>query len=235
MLLRAASRRAVARGLPAPARASMAFAAGAYVFPGGMVDDATPTAVTAGPARAGRAGAGRSARAEAWPGRWSARRSGRRSRSPACCWPGLPPDTVVADTTGDEWEADRQALSDRLAVAGRAARPARAGAARRPAAALGALDHPGGRAAPLRHPVLRRRPARGPAHPATSAARPTTWLAAAGRRDRGRAAGEMSMLPPTAATLSELAACGSIAAVMPAARPRPSRGVPSVAGRRRPG
>ena len=45
--------------------------------------------------------------------RWSAPRSARRSRSPACCWPARRRDTVVADTTGDDWEADRVALEAR--------------------------------------------------------------------------------------------------------------------------
>ena len=47
------------------------------------------------------------------PARWSAPRSARRSRSPACCWPGRPRTTVVADTTGEDWETDRAALEAR--------------------------------------------------------------------------------------------------------------------------
>ena len=93
---------------------TMAFAPGAYVFPGGSVDqrDADEEVAWAGPDVATWGEAARDRRRN-WPGRWSAPRSGRRSRSPACCWPGRPPTRVVADTTGDDWEADRQALLDR--------------------------------------------------------------------------------------------------------------------------
>src|ERR1700688_3875958 len=63
------------------------FAPGACVFPGGSVDerDADPQIGWAGPPPAEIADPlGTSADR---PGPWSARRSGRRSRSPACCWP----------------------------------------------------------------------------------------------------------------------------------------------------
>ena len=83
------------------------------VFPGGGVDprDFDPSVAWAGP-DAGRVGGPARHRRARRRGRWSAPRCARRSRSPACCWPA-PPTTVVADTTGDDWEADRVALEGR--------------------------------------------------------------------------------------------------------------------------
>ncbi|MCI0383677.1 NUDIX domain-containing protein [Streptomyces sp. CNQ085] len=90
-------------------RASMAFAAGAYAYPGGGVDPRDEGAVAwAGPARA----------------QW-ARRLGVEeavAQAVVCAavretfeetgvlLAGPDPDTVVADTTGEDWEADRAAL-----------------------------------------------------------------------------------------------------------------------------
>ncbi|MGK5447493.1 NUDIX hydrolase [Streptomyces radiopugnans] len=90
-------------------RASMAFAAGAYAYPGGGVDPRDEgTVAWAGPAR----------------GEW-ARRLGVEeavAQAVVCAavretfeeagvlLAGPDPDTVVADTTGDDWEADRAAL-----------------------------------------------------------------------------------------------------------------------------
>ena len=92
---------------------SMAFAGGMCVFPGGGVDprDFDHAVAWAGPTPAEWAHG--SAPTRPPPARWSAPRCARRSRSPACCWPGSPPTTVVADTTGDDWEADRVALEAR--------------------------------------------------------------------------------------------------------------------------
>ena len=124
----------------------------------------TPTSGWAGPdaGAVGRAASLRRGRPRAG---WSARRSGRRSRSPGCCWPGR---TRRHGRRGH----DRRRLGGRPGraggaggLAGRRAAPARAGAPHRPARRLGALDHPGLRAAPLRHPVLRRGAAAGPADP----------------------------------------------------------------------
>jgi 8-oxo-dGTP pyrophosphatase MutT (NUDIX family) len=90
-------------------RASMAFAGGAYAYPGGGVDPRDEGAVAwAGPAR------------EEW-----ARRLGVEepvAQAVVCAavretfeeagvlLAGPDPDTVVADTTGEDWEADRAAL-----------------------------------------------------------------------------------------------------------------------------
>ena len=142
----------------------MAFAAGMCVFPGGGVDprDSDARVGWAGPSPREWADAARRATRRR-RGRWCAPRCARRSRSPACCWPGRPPTTVVADTTGDDWEADRQALEARelsfTDFLDRRGLVLRTDLLR----LWGALDHPGVRAAALRHPVLRRRAARGAA------------------------------------------------------------------------
>ncbi|WP_326819359.1 NUDIX hydrolase [Streptosporangium sp. NBC_01756] len=94
-------------------KASMAFAAGAYVFPGGSVDprDADHAIAWAGPS----------------PAEWGAvfRADERIARALVCAavretfeesgvlLAGTSPESVVADTTGDAWEADRLALIDR--------------------------------------------------------------------------------------------------------------------------
>ncbi|MFC6086732.1 NUDIX hydrolase [Sphaerisporangium aureirubrum] len=94
-------------------KASMAFAAGAYVFPGGSVDprDADHAVAWAGPAP------------EAWAGLLGA--DVVTARGLVCAavretfeesgvlLAGPSADTVVADTTGDDWEADREALIGR--------------------------------------------------------------------------------------------------------------------------
>lgn len=92
---------------------SMSFAAGMHVFPGGSVDprDAEHAVAWSGPA----------------PAEWAARLGcdERLARALVCAavretfeesgvlLAGTSPDTVVADTTGDDWEADRLALLDR--------------------------------------------------------------------------------------------------------------------------
>ncbi len=81
---------------------TMAFAPGAYVFPGGSVDasrDADEEVAWKQAPDAAKWGQALDAPPRNWPERWSAPRSGRRSKSAVCCWPGRPEDTVVADTT----------------------------------------------------------------------------------------------------------------------------------------
>jgi 8-oxo-dGTP pyrophosphatase MutT (NUDIX family) len=94
-------------------KASMAFAAGAYVFPGGSVDprDTDQAVAWTGPSPA------------AWGEVFHA--DGATARGLVCAavretfeesgvlLAGPSEDSVVADTTGDEWEADRLALIDR--------------------------------------------------------------------------------------------------------------------------
>ncbi|MFI7617817.1 NUDIX hydrolase [Nonomuraea terrae] len=94
-------------------KSTMAFAAGAYVFPGGSVDvrDADQAVAWAGPS----------------PAEWGAafNTDERLARGLVCAavretfeesgvlLAGPGPGSVVADTTGDDWEADRLALIDR--------------------------------------------------------------------------------------------------------------------------
>jgi hypothetical protein len=128
--------------------------------------------------------------------------------------------------TGPEWEADRQALSDgsislaellvrrQLVLRGDLLRPwsrwvtpeaeARRYDTRFFVAVMPADQHAAG---------------------GTGESDRATWLSPAAALDAA-ATGEMTMLPPTAATLSELEACRSIAAVMAAKRPiKPRRPV----------
>ncbi|MFF8291353.1 NUDIX hydrolase [Streptomyces sp. NPDC016309] len=91
-------------------RTSMAFAGGAYAYPGGGVDPRDEHPVRwAGPSPAewaARLGVGEPAEAQAIvcaAVRETYEESGVLLAGPA-------PDTVVADTTGDGWEADRAAL-----------------------------------------------------------------------------------------------------------------------------
>ena len=87
---------------------SMAFAGGMCVFPGGGVDprDFDASVAWAGPTPAEWA-ARLGTDEETGPGA-GVRRGPRDLRGVrACCWPGRRPDDVVADTTGDDWEADR--------------------------------------------------------------------------------------------------------------------------------
>jgi 8-oxo-dGTP pyrophosphatase MutT (NUDIX family) len=92
---------------------SMAFAPGAYVFPGGSVDrrDADDEVAWAGPS------------VTSWGEKLGV--EPQLARALVCAavretfeesgvlLAGSAPDTVVDDTTGDDWEADRQALLDR--------------------------------------------------------------------------------------------------------------------------
>ncbi|MDP4500635.1 NUDIX hydrolase [Nonomuraea turcica] len=94
-------------------KSTMAFAAGAYVFPGGSVDgrDTDQAVAWAGPS----------------PAEWGAvfHASEQVARGLVCAavretfeesgvlLAGPGPGSVVADTTGDDWESDRLALIDR--------------------------------------------------------------------------------------------------------------------------
>jgi 8-oxo-dGTP pyrophosphatase MutT (NUDIX family) len=93
--------------------ASMEFAAGAYVFPGGSVDprDADQTVAWAGPSPEAW---GRVFRADVDIARGLVCAAVRETfEESGVLLAGPSADTVVADTTGDDWEADREALIDR--------------------------------------------------------------------------------------------------------------------------
>ncbi|GII81209.1 hypothetical protein Sru01_61910 [Sphaerisporangium rufum] len=90
--------------------ATMAFAAGAYVFPGGSVDprDADHGVAWAGP---GPEEWGRIFGADPVTARGLVCAAVRETfEESGVLLAGPDPGTVVADTTGDDWEADREAL-----------------------------------------------------------------------------------------------------------------------------
>ncbi|MCQ6552436.1 NUDIX hydrolase [Streptomyces sp. C10-9-1] len=94
-------------------RTSMAFAGGAYAYPGGGVDPRDDRPVGwAGPSPsewADRLGTGDAALAQAVV--CAAVRETYEEAGVLLAGPT--PDTVVGDTTGEDWEADRRALVDR--------------------------------------------------------------------------------------------------------------------------
>ena len=167
----------------------MAFAAGMTVFPGGAVDprDADAAVGWVGPPVAD------------WTAPFDADEALARSLLCAAVRETFeesgvllagPSADQVSATDGPDWEADRVGAGAARLLAGRAAGPARAAAAGRPAPALGALDHPtaGERPPPVRHPLLRGRPAGRPAHPGRDVR---------GRRGRvGTAGGRAGPAPP---------------------------------------
>jgi 8-oxo-dGTP pyrophosphatase MutT (NUDIX family) len=197
---------------------SMAFAPGAYVFPGGSVDqrDADEEVGWAGPG----------------PGHW-----GRvfdtppeLARALVCAavretfeesgvlLAGPSAETVVADTTGDDWEADRQALLDRsLSLAEMLAR--------RDLILRSDLLRPWSRW--ITPAVERRRfdarffaaalPAGQRTRDVGGEAAAVQWIAPAAALDAGRA-GEIQLWLPTAMTLAELADYAGVDAVLGAQR-----------------
>ncbi|GLX05771.1 NUDIX domain-containing protein [Microbispora sp. NBRC 16548] len=91
-------------------KATMAFAAGAYVFPGGSVDprDADHTVAWAGPPPAAWGEVFRADESTARGLVCAAVRETFEESGVLLAGPGA--DTVVTDTTGPDWEADRLAL-----------------------------------------------------------------------------------------------------------------------------
>ena len=130
----------------------------------------------AGPSPAEWGGA--SAPPRRWPARWSAPPSARRSRSPACCWPGRARTRWSPDTSGAGLGGRPAGAAGPVAVAGRDAGPARPGAAYRPVAPWAHWITPEIEARRYDTAVLRRRAAPGSA-PATSAASRTRWRGSA--------------------------------------------------------
>ena len=130
-------------------------------------------------------------------------------------------DTVVEDTTGDDWEADRRALEARELSFTDVPRAARAAAAHRPAAAVGLLGDAGLRAAALRHPVLRGRscPTGQVTRDVSTESDQVVWLPVREAIDAVDD-GTMAMLPPTYCTCLELYDSAAAAEAL-AARRRP--------------
>jgi 8-oxo-dGTP pyrophosphatase MutT (NUDIX family) len=197
---------------------TMAFAPGAYVFPGGSVDlrDADEEVAWAGPevtywsqvlgvptqlARALVCAAVRETFEE----------SGVLLAGPA-------PDTLVSDTTGDDWEADRQALLDRsLSLAELLAR--------RGLIVRADLLRPWSRwitpaAEPRRFDARFFAAAMPPGQRARDVggeAAAVQWISPAAALDAGRA-GQIELWLPTAMTLAELADFADVGAVLAARR-----------------
>jgi 8-oxo-dGTP pyrophosphatase MutT (NUDIX family) len=202
-------------------RSTMAFAAGMYAFPGGAVDprDAEEAVAWGGPDPAAWAGRLGCDEAMARASVCAAVRELFEESGVLLAGPG--PQTVVADTTGADWESDRQALVDR---------------------SLGFAEFLQRRGLVLRSDLL------GPwAHWITPefetrrydtrffvAALPEGQRArdVSGEADRvawvppaeaveNALVGTLTMLPPTIVTLREIAEYGSVAAVIEAAPGRP--------------
>ena len=147
-------------------RASMAFAGGAYAYPGGGVDprDDDHHVRWAGPTRAWWAerlgvdepdGPGDRLRGRPRDVRGGGRPARRADRR--LPWSATP-RARTGRRTARPWSPATLSFAEFLDRRGLVLRS-------RPAGRLGALDHPGVRAAALRHLVLRRRPPGGPAHP----------------------------------------------------------------------
>ncbi len=194
--------------------ASMAFAPGAYVFPGGSVDprDADRTIGWAGPDPAAWGvafGADETLAGELV--RAAVRETFEES---GVLLAGPTPDSVIDDTRGDDWEADRQALIDRT---------------------LSFADLLDRRGLVLRSDLLRpwahwitpvietKRydtrffmaaiPPGQRARDVSTEADRVAWLSPGDAVERARA-GELTLLPPTIVTLLELTAYDSVAAVL---------------------
>ncbi len=161
-------------------KSSMAFAPGAFVFPGGSVDtrDADEEVARTGPDVADLGAIfdapARLARALVCAAvRETFEESGVLLAGPSAA-------TVVADTSGDDWEADRHALLDR---------------------SISLAEMLGRRRLVLRADLLK------------PWSRWITPVVDAGRKK------EIVLWLPTAVTLGELAACGTMAAALASPRP----------------
>jgi len=208
-------------------RPSMAFAPGAYVFPGGSVDasDGDAGIAWAGPDAAEW---GRLIDAPAALARTLVCAAVRETfEESGVLLAGPTPETVLATTGGEEWEADRRALlAGSLSLAGLLRR--------RGLVLRSDLLRPWAR---WITPVTEERrydtrffvaalPPGQHARDVSGEADETAWmdpgeaLAAAGRR-------EIALMPPTAITLAELRECGRVPAAL-AARRRITALIPEV-------
>ncbi len=195
-------------------KASMAFAPGAYVFPGGSVDarDADEQVAWTGPDAA------------EWGRIFDAPPSLARAlvcaavretfEESGVMLAGESADSVVADTTSDEWEADRHALLDHSVslaeLLGRRRLVLRADLLRPWARWVTPVIEP--RRFDTRFfaaalpPGQRTRDVGGEASE-------VAWVRPADAIAAGRG-GEIRLFPPTAVTLSELADCGDLATAL---------------------
>jgi 8-oxo-dGTP pyrophosphatase MutT (NUDIX family) len=193
---------------------SMAFAPGAFVFPGGSVDrrDAEEQPAWTGPDAAewGRIFAAPPALAAALVCA-AVRETFEES---GVLLAGESDNTVVADTTGDDWEADRHALLDHSVslaeLLGRRGLVLRADLLRPWARWITPVVEP-------RRFDTRFFAAAMPAGQRTrdvgGEASEVTWIAPADALT-ARERGEITLMPPTAVTLAELAACGDLNTVL---------------------
>jgi 8-oxo-dGTP pyrophosphatase MutT (NUDIX family) len=195
-------------------QASMAFAAGAYVFPGGSVDarDADEEVAWTGPDAAewGRIFDAPPALARALVCA-AVRETFEES---GVLLAGESADSVVADTSGDDFEADRQALLDRsislAELLGRRNLVLRADLLRPWSRWITPVIEP-------RRYDTRFFAAALPAGQRTrdvgGEASEVAWVAPQQALKAGER-GEIRLFPPTAVTLSELAACGDLTTVL---------------------
>ena len=197
---------------------SMAFAPGAYVFPGGSVDprDGEATLAWSGPP----------------PAEWGAAfKAGETLARELVCaavretfeetlvlLAGPTGETVVDDTRGEEWEADRQALLDRSQSFGefldRRGLVLRSDLLRPWAHWITPLIEP--RRYDTRFFVAAM-PEGQRARDVSTEADQVAWVRPAEAAERA-AAGEWTMLPPTIVTLAELAEYETVADVLAAPR-----------------
>jgi 8-oxo-dGTP pyrophosphatase MutT (NUDIX family) len=195
-------------------QASMAFAAGAYVFPGGSVDarDADEKVAWSGPAAAewGRIFAAPPALARALVCA-AVRETFEES---GVLLAGESPESVVADTTSADWEADRRALLDRSVSLAELL-------ARRGLVLRSDLLRPWAR---WITPVVEPRrfdtrffaaalPAGQRTRDVGGEASEVAWVGPADALAASRQ-GEIRLFPPTAVTLAELAECGDLSTAL---------------------
>ena len=195
-------------------QASMAFAPGAYVFPGGSVDarDADEQVAWTGPDAA------------EWGRIFDAPPSLARAlvcaavretfEESGVLLAGESADSVVADTTSEDWEADRHALLDRSVSLAELL-------ARRNLVLRADLLRPWSRwITPIIEPrrydtrfFAAALPAGQRTRDVGGEASEVAWVAPERALQAGER-GEIRLFPPTAVTLSELAACGDLATVL---------------------
>jgi 8-oxo-dGTP pyrophosphatase MutT (NUDIX family) len=197
---------------------SMKFAPGAYVFPGGSVDprDADPSMAWAGPSPREWGAAFGAEEALARELVCAAVRETFEESGVLLAGPGE--GTIVPDTSGDDWEADRQALLNRsLSLAGMLERRAlvlRGDLLRPWAHWITPMIEP--RRYDTRFFVAALPEGQRTRDVSTESDR-VAWVRPDEAVARARR-GELPMLPPTMVTLAELSAYDSVAAVLAASR-----------------